>query len=199
MANSGMENLSSPLIKQFVSNFIDYKYIVCPSGSCTLFIKEQLHKYPSLSEEHQLGNRIFEFTEFLIDVLNVSKLNSKFPYNVGVHQGCHGLRGLRLGSCSERNEPEFSKVKQLLQLVKGINLVDLSRMDECCGFGGTFCVAEEAVSVRMGQDRVQDHASNGAEVITGTDMSCLMHLEGIIKRQKRNIRVMYLAEVLNAE
>jgi L-lactate dehydrogenase complex protein LldE len=83
-------------------------------------------------------------------------------------------------------------------MVGGLQLVQLDRMDECCGFGGTFCVAEEAVSVKMGKDRVQDHIEHGVEVITGSDMSCLMHLEGILRRQKAKVRVAHIAEILNA-
>ena len=89
-------------------------------------------------------------------------------------------------------------MEQLLNKVEGIELINLDRKDECCGFGGTFCVMEEAVSVKMGKDRVKDHTKNGAEYITGADMSCLMHLEGILKRQGNKIRVKHIAEILNA-
>jgi L-lactate dehydrogenase complex protein LldE len=98
---------------------------------------------------------------------------------------------------SELMAPPFSKPMQLLNMVKDIQLIDLDRKDECCGFGGTFCVAEEAVSVKMGKDRVVDHVKHGAEVITGSDMSCLMHLEGILKRQKSPVQVKHIAEILN--
>ena len=83
-------------------------------------------------------------------------------------------------------------------MVKGLELIELERKDECCGFGGTFCVFEEAVSVKMGQDRVADHTVHGAEYITGVDMSCLMHLDGILRRQKSNVKVIHIAEILNS-
>lgn len=83
-------------------------------------------------------------------------------------------------------------------MVKDVELVKLSRKDECCGFGGTFCVAEEAVSSRMGIDRIDDHVKNGTQVLTGGDMSCLMHLEGVIRRRKLPIKVMHIAEILTA-
>jgi L-lactate dehydrogenase complex protein LldE len=83
-------------------------------------------------------------------------------------------------------------------MVDGLQLITLDRADECCGFGGTFCIAEEAVSVKMGKDRVTDHLANGAEYITSSDMSCLMHLEGIIHRKKSPIKVVHIAEILNA-
>ncbi len=76
-------------------------------------------------------------------------------------------------------------------------MIALSRKDECCGFGGTFCVAEEAVSVKMGKDRLTDHLQHGADYITGNDMSCLMHLEGILKRQKSGVKAIHIAEILN--
>jgi L-lactate dehydrogenase complex protein LldE len=106
---------------------------------------------------------------------------------------------LDLSQMSELVAPFFSKPMQLLRMVKGIEIIELSRPDECCGFGGTFCVAEEAVSVKMGKDRVDDHIKNGAEYITGMDMSCLMHLEGILKRKPSNVKVLHIAEILTAE
>ena len=114
-----------------------------------------------------------------------------------MHQSCHGQRGLKLAQMSELNAPAFSKPQQLLDMVQGIEMVELDRKDECCGFGGTFCVAEEAVSVKMGQDRVADHARHQVEYITGVDVSCLMHMEGILKRQKSNIKTIHIAEILN--
>jgi L-lactate dehydrogenase complex protein LldE len=190
MANSGFEHLTHGCSDLFAKNFQGYDYIVCPSGSCTLHIKEHLGV-------PELAGKCYELTEFLTDVLKVDHLPVSFPYKVGVHQSCHGQRGLKISQMSELNAPSFSKVEQLLNQVEGLELVTLDRTDECCGFGGTFCVAEEALSVRMGQDRVQDHLKNGTQVLTAGDMSCLMHLEGIIRRQKLPIRVMHLAEILN--
>ena len=99
---------------------------------------------------------------------------------------------------SEIVGPPFSKTEYLLNMVDGLKLVSLDRKDECCGFGGTFCVTEEAVSVKMGIDRIQDHIAHGVDVITGTDMSCLMHLEGILRRKKSPVKVAHVAEILNA-
>lgn len=94
-------------------------------------------------------------------------------------------------------DEEFNKPLRLLQRVPDIQMVALDRKDECCGFGGTFAVSEEAVSVAMGKDRIADHQRHGVEVITGADMSCLMHLEGLLKREKSPIRIKHIAEVLN--
>jgi L-lactate dehydrogenase complex protein LldE len=97
---------------------------------------------------------------------------------------------------SELVAPAFSKPAQLLRMVEGLELIDLGRPDECCGFGGTFCVFEEAVSVKMGKDRVKDHVVHSAEYITAADMSCFMHMEGILKRQKSIVQVKHIAEIL---
>lgn len=190
MANSGFEHLTQGCNDLFVENFTGYDYIVCPSGSCTLHIKEHLG-VPAITR------KCYELTEFLTDVLVVDDLKVKFPYKVGLHQSCHGQRGLKLAQMSELNAPPFSKVERLLNQVEGLELVNLDRKDECCGFGGTFCVAEEALSVRMGQDRLADHLKNGTEVLTAADMSCLMHMEGIVRREKMPMRVLHLAEILN--
>lgn len=115
-----------------------------------------------------------------------------------IHHSCHGLRGLHLSQMSELNAPAFSKPQQLLNMVQGLELITLDRPDECCGFGGTFCVAEEAVSVKMGKDRVTDHTKNEAEYITSSDLSCLMHLEGIMHRNKSKLKVLHIAEILNS-
>jgi len=131
-------------------------------------------------------------------VLKVKSLPAKFPHRVSVHQSCHGQRGLHISSMTELVAPAFSKPSSLLKMVAGIDLVELTRKDECCGFGGTFCVTEEAVSVKMGKDRVADHLEHGAEYITGVDMSCLMHIEGILKRQGSKVKVIHIAEILNA-
>ena len=132
-------------------------------------------------------------------MLKVENIDASFPHRVGVHQSCHGQRGLKLSQMTELMAPPFSKPEKLLKMVKGIELIDLGRKDECCGFGGTFCVAEEAVSVKMGKDRVADHLQHGAEYITGADMSCPMHLEGILRRQKSPVQVKHIAEILDSK
>ena len=98
---------------------------------------------------------------------------------------------------TERNEVPFSKIAQLLDMVKGLDYVLPARADECCGFGGTFCVTEEAVSVRMGQDRIQEHVVNQIDYLIGADTSCLMHMEGILRRQNSNVQIKHVIEILN--
>lgn len=199
MANSGFQHLTSGCNELFVKNFAGFDYIVCPSGSCTLHIKEHLHDEKDEDAAAGIRKKIYELTEFMVDVLNVEALKARFPHKVGIHQSCHGQRGLKIAQMSELVAAPFSKPGKLLKMVEGIELVELSRVDECCGFGGTFCVTEEAVSVKMGKDRVADHIRNGAAYITAADMSCLMHMEGILKRQKSPVQVIHIAQILNSE
>lgn len=198
MANSGFEHLTTGCNELFVDHFKDFDYIVAPSGSCVLHIKEHLHVPDREDAATHIRKRIYELAEFLTDVLRIDHLKARFPHKVGIHQSCHGQRGLGLAQMSELVGKPFSKPQQLLEMVDGLELVELKRTDECCGFGGTFCVFEEAVSVKMGKDRIQDHVQNGAEYITGNDVSCLMHLEGILRRQQSNVKVLHIAEILNA-
>lgn len=198
MANSGFSDLTKGCDINFVKNFRAFDYIVAPSGSCVLHLKDHLKEGADPSELKRIRNSVYELTEFLIDILKVSELESSFPHKVGMHISCHGQRGLHLSSMSELVSPEFSKSVQLLQMVKGIELAKPARTDECCGFGGTFCVFEEAVSVKMGKDRIKEHEVNEVEYITGGDTSCLMHLEGILNRKGSKVKTIHLAEILNS-
>ena len=198
MANSGFDHFSKGCNRNFIKNFEGIEYIVCPSGSCALHIKDHLHDDAQKAEADRIRKNVYELSEFLVDVLQVENLQAKFPYKVGFHSSCHGQRGLHLSSMSETMLPSFSKPAFLLNMVQGIEMVRTERVDECCGFGGTFSVFEEAVSAKMGKDRIAEHEANQVSYITGVDMSCLMHLEGILKRQKSCIQVKHLAEILNA-
>nr|WP_294894784.1 (Fe-S)-binding protein [uncultured Pedobacter sp.] len=197
MANSGFEHLTGGCERNFVDNFKGFDYIVAPSGSCVLHIKDHLHDDRFPEEAVKIRATTYELVTFLTDILKVDSLKASFPHKVGIHQSCHGLRGLKLAQMSELTAPAFSKPVHLLNMVDDIEIIHLERVDECCGFGGTFCVAEEAVSVKMGKDRVADHVLNGAEYITGVDMSCLMHMEGLLHRDKSAVKVIHIAEILN--
>ena len=197
MANAGLETESLPVYRHFVKTFQDYDYIVSPSGSCTYHVRHH-YDVPEQTEAVQhVRERTLDLVEFLVDVLQIDHLGARFPHRVGLHQSCHGQRGLRLAQSSERVAADFSKLRYLLSLVDGLELVPLDRTDECCGFGGTFAVSESALSAKMGTDRLRDHVRNGAEVITAGDMSCLMHLEGLARRQQQPVRILHLAEILN--
>ncbi|MFM2442106.1 MAG: hypothetical protein RL449_747 [Bacteroidota bacterium] len=190
MANSGFASSTKDCDANFSQNFEGFDYIVGPSGSCVLHLKEH---HPS----EKIRASVYEICEFLTDVLKVTSLSAKFPHRVGLHQSCHGQRGLHLSSMSERNEKPFSKLQDLLAMIDGIEVVLPLREDECCGFGGTFCVTEEAVSVKMGQDRINAHDANAVDYIIGADTSCLMHMEGILRRQGSKVQVKHIVEILN--
>ncbi|MEX0599425.1 MAG: (Fe-S)-binding protein [Rhodothermales bacterium] len=216
MSNAGFMDEAEAAHRNFIEQFSGFDYVVAPSGSCVLHVREHVraaeaaphgsdsvdaaatHAGADAGEaDDDPGGRTYELCQFLIEVLQVDRVNASFPHRVGLHAACHGLRGLRLASSSERQDPPFNYVAQLLGMVDGLELVELERPDECCGFGGTFSVSEEAVSVRMGRDRVADHVRSGAEVIVSTDISCLMHMDGLIRREGRPVRVAHVAEILN--
>lgn len=197
MANTGCTEAAKPLARRFLEIFRDYEYVVAPSGSCVAMVRNHyhglVHEHPAFEAVH---TKTFELCEFLTDVLKVDGFPGSFPYRVGLHQSCHGLRELRSGKSSELNVPGFNKIGGLLESLDGLQLVSLQRPDECCGFGGTFAVSEEAVSCMMGLDRLHDHEQSGTQVLTAGDMSCLMHLQGLIARQKKPLAVMHVAQIL---
>jgi len=198
MANSGCESDGLGAMELFVEAYAACDYIVMPSGSCALHVREHFGLLADTEAVHHVRARTYELCAFLVDVLEREALGARFPHRVGLHLSCHGQRGLRLAQSSELVAPPFSKMRRLLARVEGLELVDLDLTDECCGFGGTFAVAEAALSAKMGRDRIDDHRRHGAEVITAGDMSCLMHLEGLIRREQLPLRVKHIAEILNA-
>ncbi len=197
MTNAGCVDDARPLAHRFLHLFKAYDYVVAPSASCVAMVR---HHYESHLGNHpdyeSLKVKTYELCEFLVEVLKVETLDLSFPYRVGLHESCHGLRELRMGQSSELVGTAFSKSRQLLELIDGLEITTLKRPDECCGFGGTFAVNQEAVSCMMGLDRVADHEQAETQVLTATDMSCLMHLDGLIRRQKKPIHVMHIAQIL---
>ena len=167
------------------------------AASCVAFVKEN-HPHILEKRDHVCMNskKIYDICEFLHDVVRPESLPAVFPHKVSIHNSCHGVRELHLSSPSERNIPYYSKLRDLLSLVKGIEVFEPKRVDECCGFGGMFAIEEPEVSTCMGQDKVKDHMSTGAEYITGADSSCLMHMEGVIKREKLPIKTIHIVQIL---
>lgn len=199
LSNSGFEKASVKTYNLFVKNFSQYDYIVSPSGSCVHHVRDHYNIIEQTNEVTKVRNNTYELCEFLVKIKEVEEINASFPYKVGLHQSCHGLRGLRLGKSSEIVGENYSLVENLLKKVNGIELTKPDKADECCGFGGTFSVKEEAVSIKMGIDRIQDHIAKGTQVITATDMSCLMHIEGIIRRRNLPLEIKHVAEILNSK
>lgn len=199
MANAGYQHQARNLATRFEKLFEGFDVIVGPSASCVAFVKEN---YPNIlgKEAHlcQAPGLIKDVIEFLHDDLKISSLASSFPHKVSIHNSCHGVRELHLSTPSERNLPYMNKIRALLELVQGIEVVEPERIDECCGFGGMFSVEEPEVSGCMGRDKVLDHMKTGARYITGSDSSCLMHMQGVIDREKYPIQTIHAVEILAA-
>lgn len=213
MANAGFEKQAIPLAEKFEEKFKGFDYVVAPSVSCTAFVKMNYArllggKTAQNSEAHEgqhdgtheceTAKKCMDVVEFLHDVVKVDRRLGTFPHKVSLHNSCHGVRELGLSSPSEEHVTPFNKIKDLLQLVDGIDVVEPERPDECCGFGGMFSIEETAVSAQMGKDKVERHMQTGAEYVTGPDCSCLMHMAGVAKKQGLNIQFKHVVEILAA-
>ena len=199
MGNAGFEHMAKPLADKFEQMFQGYDYVVAPSASCAAYVR---CFYPHLlqGDNHPctVPGRTMDIVEFLHDVLKIKELPGSFPHAVSVHNSCHGVRELGLSAPSERNIEPYNKIIDLLRLKDGITIHEPERKDECCGFGGMFSVEEPAVSIRMGEDKIMRHMATGAEYITGPDSSCLMHMEGIARKEHKNIKFIHVAQILAA-
>lgn len=195
MDNSGYEHLThrKGYKQPFMEALPGLDYLVCPSASCVYHLTHHLLK------DDELHGKIKEITEFLYDILPNAELKAYFPHKVSLHQSCHGLRGLHLAKSSELGGKPYSKIETLLKKVKGLDLILPEKSDECCGFGGSFALTEAAVSVKMGEDKLAKVEKDAPEFVTATDMSCLMHLEGVFRKNNSNIRVLHLIEILNSQ
>lgn len=195
--NAGYQDACIPLVQRFVGAFADYDVVVTPSGSCASMVRRYHPLVAELAAEQGIdatlvekvatvSPRVLELTEFLVDVLGVTDVGARFPHTVAFHPTCHSTRLLGVGD----------RPKRLLAAVDGLTLVDLPRSEACCGFGGTFAVKNADTSVAMGLDKADDVRGSGAEVLTAGDTSCLMHIGGLLSRQRSPVRVMHLAEIL---
>jgi L-lactate dehydrogenase complex protein LldE len=180
--NSGYRPECVPLARHFAEVFRGYDAVVTPSASCASMVR---HYYPEVDPTLDVPT-VYELTEFLVDVLEVTDVGAYFPHPVAFHPTCHSQRLLRIGD----------RPRRLLDAVDGLELRPLSHPMECCGFGGTFSVKNPDTSTAMGQDKVADVKATGAQVLTSADTSCLMHIGGLISRDGAPIRVLHLAEIL---
>ena len=198
MTNTGCHAEAAATEALFVRNFTGFDYVVVPSGSCAHQVREHLTAIPQTEEVKAVRTRTYELVEFLHDVLRIEALPwAEFPHRVAYHSNCNALRGIHHARPSELNRPNFSKPLALLRKVKGIEMVELDRPDECCGFGGTFSVFEPAVSAKMGYDKVGDQAQAGADYVVSADSSCLMHQKGCAERLGLPLKFIHIAQVLN--
>ena len=196
MANAGFEGQAIPLAEKFEEKFKGFDYVVAPSVSCTAFIKLNYPRLLKGKTECETAKKAMDVVEFLHDVIKVNHPLGTFPHKVSLHNSCHGVRELGLSSPSEENVPKFNKIKDLLNLVEGIQVLEPERPDECCGFGGMFSIEETAISEQMGIDKVQRHMKTGARFITGPDCSCFMHMAGVAKKQGLNVEFKHVVEIL---
>ena len=193
MVNTGYLDEAVPVVRTFVDAFKGYDAIVTPSGSCAGSARHQHGMVARRSGDAgleravaEVSPRVYELSEFLVDVLGVTDVGAYFPHTVTYHPTCHSLRMLGVGD----------RPRRLLENVRGLTLVDLPAADQCCGFGGTFAVKNADTSVAMGTDKVRHVGETGAEVLVAGDNSCLTHIGGLLTRQRAGVRTVHLAEIL---
>lgn len=188
--NAGFWEDAKPVCSKFLKNFADSNYIVAPSASCVGFVRNYYTKlFENSSLHHEvvdITKKIFELSEFLVHVRKIEDFGASLDGKATYHDSCAGLR-----ECRIKEEP-----RKLLANVKGLELTELNDVETCCGFGGTFAVKFEAISVAMGEQKVENALATGADYLISTDHSCLMHLQGYIKQKGYKIRTMHLADVL---
>jgi L-lactate dehydrogenase complex protein LldE len=191
--NAGFWNEARPVAERFVRVFGKADTVVCPSGSCTTMVRRfypaLLASSPLREDAIALSRRIFEFSEFLVDVAGIMDVGASFPHKVTYHDSCHLLRELHI-----KQQP-----RELLQRVKGIELVELPYSEECCGFGGVFSVKFPEISGAMGEVKAGNIETSGAEFVTAGDSSCLMHIEGVLRRKRAKAKTIHLASILAAQ
>ncbi len=188
--NAGFWDESRTVCTKFLKDFDNADYVVAPSASCVGFIRNY---YPKLfdntslhNQVKDLGKRTFEFTEFLTDIIKIENFGASLPVKATYHDSCAGLR-----ECKIKEGP-----RRLLSHVQGLELVEMADNETCCGFGGTFAVKFEAISVSMADQKVSNAQAAGAECIISTDISCLMHIDSYIKGKQLPITTMHIADVL---
>jgi len=194
--NTGYQAEAMPLIRRFVEIFSQYEAIVSPSASCVGMVRDmyrfaaEVHQDTKLANEVALlADRVFEFSEFIVNRLGIQDVGAYYPHRVTYHPTCHSLRGIKVGDAPE----------QLLRAVRGIDYVPLTQSNECCGFGGTFAVKNADTSMAMLGDKIRHILDTRAEVCVAADNSCLMHIGGALHRQRSGVRIAHLAEILAAQ
>jgi len=189
--NSGYQDEAREVARNMIRAFEQSEYVVSPSGSCVGMIH---HYYPYLFRDEPqwreraeaFANKTYEFSQFIVHVLGTDNIRATFPHSVTYHPSCHAARLLGV-----REEP-----MQLLKQIEGIELIELNKKEDCCGFGGTFSVKMPDMSEAMVAEKAHHVSETNAEVLVGTDMGCLMNIQGRLQKEGRNIRVLHLAQLL---
>jgi L-lactate dehydrogenase complex protein LldE len=188
--NAGFWDEARSVCTKFLKDFSGADYIVAPSASCVGFVRNYYETLFENSSYHNdvkaISENIFEFSEFLVNKLGITKFGAELNGKATYHDSCAGLR-----ECRIKNEP-----RKLLQNVKGLELVEMEDVETCCGFGGTFAVKFEPISIAMAEQKVEHALATGANYLISTDLSCLMHLQGYIDSKQHNLKTMHIADVL---
>jgi L-lactate dehydrogenase complex protein LldE len=188
--NAGFWDDARAVCSKFLKDFSSEDIIVAPSASCVGFVRNYYSKLFENSSQHNdvkaLGERTFELSDFLVNKLGITEFGAILPGKATYHDSCAGLR-----ECKIKNEP-----RTLLAHVSGLELTELQDVETCCGFGGTFAVKFEPVSIAMAEQKVENALATQAEYLISTDLSCLMHLQGYIDNKKYHLKTMHLADVL---
>ena len=188
--NAGFWDEARDVCSKFIKDFEGADYIVAPSASCVGFVRNYYSKLFENSSQHNkvkdLAKRIYEFSEFLTDVLKIENYGAELNAKATYHDSCAALR-----ECKIKTGP-----RKLLSFVKGLQLVEMNDVETCCGFGGTFAVKFDAISSGMADQKITNALETGAEYIISTDLSCLMQLDGFIKNKNLPLKTMHLADVL---
>jgi L-lactate dehydrogenase complex protein LldE len=188
--NAGFWGESKDVCNKFLSDFKEAEYIVAPSASCVGFVRNYYQKIfdtaANLKDIINLGKRTYELSDFLVNVLKIEQIGARFDGVATYHDSCAALR-----ECGLKQEP-----RKLLQQVEGLQLVEMHDNETCCGFGGTFAVKFEPISIAMADQKITNATATQANYIISTDMSCLMHIGGRAEYVKNNMQVLHLADVL---
>ncbi len=188
--NAGYRTEAKSVGEKFLHDFSDNKYIVGPSGSCTGYVRNYYEKLFNNTSEHNLSKQIrgniFEFTEFLTQILGQEDFGAVFHGRATYHDSCGALR-----ECGIKDGP-----RKLLSRVQGLELVEMEECETCCGFGGTFAVKFDAISIGMAQTKVKSALETGARYIISTDVSCMMHMQGYINENNLPIETIHIADIL---
>lgn len=188
--NAGFWDEARKVCSKFIKEFNTEEFIVAPSASCVGFVKNYYSKLFADStlknEADVISRNIFEFSDFLVNKLNITDLGAILETKATYHDSCAALR-----ECKIKNEPRV-----LLTKVKGLQLTEMEDVETCCGFGGTFAVKFESISIAMAEQKVDHALATNSEYIISTDLSCLMHLQGYIDHKEYQLKTMHIADVL---
>lgn len=188
--NSGFWDEAKAMGEKFIKDFPNDRYVVTPSASCSGMVRnyyDELFYNTALHNEYrQLKRNMYEFTDFLVNILKITDIGASFPHKVCYHDSCAALREYGI-----KDEPRI-----LLSNVKGLELVEMKEVESCCGFGGTFAVKHEPISTAMAEQKLLNAIETGAEYITSTDSSCLMHQQGYADKNNLGIKTIHIVDIL---